>query len=54
MKITRLNIFLGITFLSFSIGLKSQTVVDIIAGSPDHDTLEAAVIAAGLDDDLSG
>jgi uncharacterized surface protein with fasciclin (FAS1) repeats len=31
----------------------SQTVVDIIVGSPDHNTLEAAVIAAELDDDLS-
>jgi uncharacterized surface protein with fasciclin (FAS1) repeats len=39
--------------LSFS-SLKAQTVVDIIVNSPDHDTLEAAVIAAGLEDDLSG
>jgi len=30
------------------------TVVDIVVGSADHDTLEAAVIAAGLADDLSG
>ena len=30
------------------------TVVEIIVDSPDHDTLEAAVIAAELDDDLSG
>ena len=30
------------------------TVVDIIVNSPDHTTLEAAVIAAGLADDLSG
>jgi uncharacterized surface protein with fasciclin (FAS1) repeats len=30
------------------------TVVDIIVNSADHDTLEAAVIAAGLADDLSG
>jgi hypothetical protein len=29
-------------------------VVDIIVNSPDHTTLEAAVIAAGLADDLSG
>jgi uncharacterized surface protein with fasciclin (FAS1) repeats len=36
-------------------GMKSQTtVVDIIADSPDHDTLETAIIAAGLDDDLAG
>ncbi len=31
----------------------AQTVVDIIVNSPDHTTLEAAVIAAELDDDLS-
>jgi uncharacterized surface protein with fasciclin (FAS1) repeats len=30
------------------------TVVDVIVNSPEHDTLEAAVIAAGLADDLSG
>ena len=34
--------------------MKAQTVVDIIVGSPDHNTLETAVIAAQLDDDLSG
>jgi uncharacterized surface protein with fasciclin (FAS1) repeats len=33
---------------------QAETVLDIIAGSAAHDTLEAAVIAAGLDDDLSG
>ena len=32
----------------------SQTVVDIIVNSADHDTLEAAVVAAELADDLSG
>ena len=32
----------------------AQTVVDIIVDSPDHNTLEAAVIAAELNDDLSG
>jgi len=31
----------------------TTTVVDIIVGSESHNTLEAAVIAAGLDDDLS-
>ena len=30
------------------------TFVEIIVNSPDHETLEAAVIAAELDDDLSG
>ena len=33
---------------------ESNTVVDIIVNSPDHNTLEAAVIAAELADDLSG
>ena len=32
----------------------SQTVVDIIVNSADHDTLESAVVAAELADDLSG
>jgi len=32
----------------------TSTVVDIIVNSPDHTTLETAVIAAGLADDLSG
>lgn len=41
-------------FLLSPINLKAQTVVDIIANSPDHDTLEAAINAAGLADDLSG
>jgi uncharacterized surface protein with fasciclin (FAS1) repeats len=31
-----------------------QTVVEIIVNSPDHNTLEAAVVAAELADDLSG
>ena len=34
--------------------MKAQTVVDIIVNSPDHTTLETAVIAAELADDLSG
>lgn len=32
----------------------AQTVVDVVVNSPDHNTLEAAVIAAELADDLSG
>ena len=32
----------------------SNTVVDVIVGSPDHTTLEAAVIAAGLAETLTG
>ncbi|MAQ31329.1 MAG: hypothetical protein CMD26_01150, partial [Flavobacteriales bacterium] len=33
--------------------VNSNTVVDIIVNSDDHNTLETAVIAAELDDDLS-
>jgi uncharacterized surface protein with fasciclin (FAS1) repeats len=33
---------------------QSQTITDIVVASPDHNTLEAAVIAAELADDLSG
>ena len=40
--------------LCVSFQMKAQTVVDIIVASPDHNTLEAAVIAAELADDLSG
>ena len=44
------------TFLSMiiSLSLTAQTVVDIIVDSEDHNTLEAAVIAAGLVETLSG
>ena len=35
-------------------GQGTNTVVDIIVNSENHNTLEAAVIAAKLDDDLSG
>lgn len=39
----------------FSItALAQATVVDIVVNSADHTTLEAAVIAAELADDLSG
>jgi len=37
-----------------SVTPSSNTVVDIIVGSEDHNTLETAVIAAGLVDALSG
>ncbi len=44
------------TFLSMflSISIYAQTVVDVIVNSEDHNTLEAAVIAADLADALSG
>ena len=38
---------------SITVNASSNTVVDIIVGSEDHNTLEAAVIAAELADDLS-
>lgn len=37
-----------------STAFAQSTVVDIVVGSDDHNTLEAAVIAAELADDLSG
>lgn len=49
------------TFLSFLFALlcsisiiSAQTVVDVVVNSPDHNTLEAAVIAADLAGTLSG
>ena len=49
----RLKILYLFLLLSFN-QLKALTVVDIIVNSPDHNTLEAAVIAAGLAPTLSG
>jgi uncharacterized surface protein with fasciclin (FAS1) repeats len=42
-----------LTVLSF-VSFAQNSVVDIIVNSADHDTLEAAVVAAELADDLSG
>jgi len=54
MKKLGLFIFTSL-FLSMStLIVKGETVVEIIVNSPDHNTLEAAVIAAELADDLSG
>jgi uncharacterized surface protein with fasciclin (FAS1) repeats len=44
---------LALIGLLFSASLKSQTVLDIVTTSNDHNTLEAAVVAAGLDGALS-
>ena len=41
-------------FLLFSVFSSAQSVVDIVVNSENHNTLEAAVIAAGLDATLSG
>jgi uncharacterized surface protein with fasciclin (FAS1) repeats len=43
-----------LSFLLAATVARAQTVVDIIVSSPDHQVLETAVIAAQLDDDLSG
>ena len=48
------HLLLFILAITTSICSSAQTVVDIIVQSNVHNTLEAAVIAAGLDDDLSG
>ena len=50
----KLHPILLFLLLVFGGQLSAQTVVDIIINSEAHNTLEAAVIAAGLDDDLSG
>jgi uncharacterized surface protein with fasciclin (FAS1) repeats len=47
------KVFIFILSVMFAAQLKAQTVVDIIVNSPNHNTLEAAVIAAGLADDLA-
>ncbi len=44
----------GVLHVIDAVIIPASTVVDIIVGSPVHNTLEAAVIAAGLADDLSG
>jgi len=46
--------FLFFFMLLSTFGFAQQTVVDVIVESDVHTTLEAAVIAAELDDDLSG
>lgn len=47
--------FLGLmTFLVKPADAQTTTVLDVIVNSEQHDTLEAAVIAAELADDLSG
>ena len=47
------KVILLLALLYSSVG-RSQTVVDVIINSPDHNTLEAAVIAADLAGTLSG
>jgi uncharacterized surface protein with fasciclin (FAS1) repeats len=52
MKLKNL-LFLLLVLLSVR-QLNSQSVVDVVVNSPDHNTLEAAILAAGLDGALSG
>ena len=54
MKKIRLLFFSILAFMALSLTLKAQTVVDIIADSDNHQTLEAALIAAELVDTLQG
>ena len=48
------KIFTLFTASLFSIAVNAQTVVDIIVNSDDHNTLEAAVLAANLQGTLAG
>ena len=50
----RLKFLLLVFMMSIVRMVHGQTVVDIIVNSPDHEILETAVIAAGLDGALSG
>ena len=50
----KLKFLLLILFISTMRMIQAQTVVDIIVNSPNHNTLEAAVIAANLQGTLSG
>jgi len=52
-ELFRMTLMVMIAFFIAIPAITQSTVVDIIAGSPDHSTLEAAVIAAELTDDLS-
>ena len=50
----KLRILLLLIVLSVMRLTQAQTVVDIISNSPDHNTLETAILAAGLDGALMG
>lgn len=51
---TSAAVLLGGTAMADMHGAMPATVVEIVVGSKDHDTLEKAVVAAGLADTLSG
>jgi len=43
-----------VLFLVFHLSVHSQSIVDIVVNSPDHNTLETAVLTAGLETTLAG
>ena len=49
-----INSFMPTFILKVTPEIETNTVVDVIVGSPDHTTLAAAVVAAGLVETLSG
>ena len=53
-QIIRASLIATIMILFTSMAMAQSTVVDVVVNSEDHNTLEAAVIAAELADDLSG
>ncbi len=54
MKKIRLLFFSLLAFVAISFSLKAQTVADVIVESENHQTLEAALLAAELVDTLQG
>lgn len=50
----RFSLIAALAIIYSSMALAQTTVVDVIVGSENHNTLEAAVVAAELADDLSG
>ena len=53
-KVIRISMIAMMMVLFTSMAYAQTTVVDVVVNSADHTTLEAAVIAAELADDLSG
>jgi uncharacterized surface protein with fasciclin (FAS1) repeats len=53
LRVIQLAFLSVMLFLTTSLA-KAQTVVDIVVGSPDHTTLETAVVEAGLAGTLNG
>ena len=53
-QLIRASLVATIMILFTSMAMAQSTVVDVVVNSEDHNTLEAAVIAAELADDLSG